>query len=112
MGWGVGEVLFNQQASRGPEGLACGEQILQHMQVFCSPVGSEGGFGVGGSGERCEGCSQSVLGLTLTFLQLCHHVVVLEEGLAAERVCEQHLDHEKRVGTESEEPIRRESTSD
>lgn len=33
-----------------------------------------------------------VFGVALTFLQLCHHVVVLEEGLAAEGVGQQHLE--------------------
>lgn len=49
-----------------------------------------------------SGCCQLVFGVALTFLQLCHHVVVFEEGLAAEGVCQQHLDHEEEAGGKSE----------
>lgn len=49
-----------------------------------------------------SGCCQLVFGVALTFLQLCHQVVVFEEGLAAEGVCQQHLDHEEEAGGKSE----------
>lgn len=41
--------------------------------------------------KKEQGCSQLPFCVVLTFLQLSHHVIVLEEGVGAECVCEQHL---------------------
>lgn len=42
--------------------------------------------------KKARGCSRLPLGVVLTFLQLSHQVIVLEESVTAERVREQHLE--------------------
>lgn len=59
-----------------------GWEIPQHMQVFC----------MRNAAKKTRGCSQLPFCVVLTFLQLSHHVVVLDESFTAERVCEQHLE--------------------
>lgn len=56
-------------------------EILQHMQVFCIVCC-----------KKTQGCSQLPFCVGLTFLQLSHHVIVFEEDVGAECVCEQHLE--------------------
>lgn len=48
------------------------------------------------SGKKVGGCSQLVLSVALTFLQLHHQVIVLKESVIAECVREQHLDDNKK----------------
>lgn len=47
--------------------------------------------------EKKRGCSQLAFCVVLTLLQLSHQVVVLEESVTAECVCEQHLEESTTV---------------
>lgn len=72
------------KSSRGFECwyVGLGGEIPQHMQVFCT----------GDAVKKKGGCSQLAFCVVLTLLQLSHQVVVLEESVTAECVCEQHLE--------------------
>lgn len=67
--------------------MGLGGEIPQHMQVFCT----------GDAVKKKGGCSQLAFCVVLTLLQLSHQVVVLEESVTAECVCEQHLEESTTV---------------
>lgn len=77
------------KSSRGFECwyVGLGGEIPQHMQVFCT----------GDAVKKKGGCSQLAFCVVLTLLQLSHQVVVLEESVTAECVCEQHLEESTTV---------------
>lgn len=58
-----------------------GGEISQLMEVFSTDMLL----------KKAQGCCQLPFCVVLTFLQLSHHVIVLEESIATECVCKQHL---------------------